>query len=190
MKRYVVAVTGATGAVYARRALAAAAAKDGVEIDVVFSKTGRVVWEHEVGTPIAELPMRTWSPGDFTAPFASGSARYDGMLVIPCSAGCMARIAQGISTDLVGRAGDVMLKERKPLVLVLRETPLSLVHLRAAAAVTEAGAVVMPASPSFYGRPGSVEDLVDSVVGRALDLLGIDNDLCHRWSGLGGAGAR
>jgi 4-hydroxy-3-polyprenylbenzoate decarboxylase len=154
---------------------------------VVFSKTGRVVWEHEVGTPIAELPFRVWSAADFTAPFSSGSARYDGMLVLPCSAGCMARIAQGISTDLVARAGDVMLKERRRLVLVLRELPLSLVHLRAACAVTEAGAVVMPASPSFYGKPASIDDLVDSVVGRALDLMDIDNDLCHRWSGLGAA---
>jgi 4-hydroxy-3-polyprenylbenzoate decarboxylase len=106
------------------------------------------------------------------------------MVVIPCSAGALARIAYGLSVDLVGRAADVMLKERRPLVLLLRETPLSLVHARAIAQVLEAGAIVMPAAPSFYSRPRTLEDLVDTVVSRLLDRLGIENELRPRWEGM------
>jgi len=119
-----------------------------------------------------------------TAPFASGSAHFDGMAVVPCSAGCMARIAQGISTDLVGRAADVMLKERRPLVICLREAPYSLVHVRNMEQLLLAGARVLPASPSFYAQPASTQDLLDTVVGRVLDQLGIANDLLKRWEGM------
>jgi 4-hydroxy-3-polyprenylbenzoate decarboxylase len=119
-----------------------------------------------------------------TAPFASGSAKYDAMLVIPCSAGCMARIAHGVSADLVGRAADVMLKERKPLVLVLRETPFSLIHLRNMEQITLAGGMVMPAAPSFYSRPKTMDALLDTVVARAFDRVGIANELVRRWSGM------
>ena len=107
-----------------------------------------------------------------------------GFIVIPCSSGCLARIAHGMSVDLVGRAADVMLKERRPLVMVLRETPLSLIHLRNMEQVVAAGAVVMPAAPSFYSRPATIEALIDTVVARALDRLGIANELVRRWSGL------
>ncbi|HSM93616.1 MAG TPA: UbiX family flavin prenyltransferase [Anaeromyxobacteraceae bacterium] len=181
-----VAISGASGAPYAKRLLdflAAHAPALGVHVDLVFTETGRQVWGHEIGAAPA-YPWKTWSPRDFTAPFASGSAGYDAMVVIPCSAGALARIAHGLSTDLVGRAADVMLKERRRLVLVLRETPLSLVHARAIVQATEAGAVVMPAAPSFYSRPQSIEALVDSVVARALDKLGLPNDLMKRWTGL------
>jgi len=184
--KLVVAISGASGAPYARRLLdflAAHAADLGVQVDLVFTETGRQVWEHELGAAPA-YPWKVWSPRDFTAPFASGSAGYDAMVVIPCSAGALARIAHGLSTDLVGRAADVMLKERRRLVLVLRETPLSLVHARAIVAVTEAGAIVLPAAPSFYSRPTTVEALTDTVVARVLDKLGLRNDLMSRWTGL------
>lgn len=181
--KLVVGVTGASGAPYAARALGALR-ELGVEADVVFTRYGRLVWAHEVGGDPAALGFPIHPPGDMTAPFASGSARYDGMLVIPCSAGTMARIAQGVSSDLVSRAADVMLKERRPLVLVLRETPLSLIHLRNATALVEAGAVVMPAAPSFYSRPQSMEQLIDTVVARALDRLGVEHELVRRWSGM------
>jgi len=185
VKRIVVGITGASGAPYAARTLEFLKAETSIEVDVVFTRTGRVVWNHEVGTDPAVYGYRIWNPTDFTAPFASGSARVCGMLVIPCSAGSAARIAHGLSTDLVGRAADVMLKERRPLVLVVRETPLSLIHLRNLTQLAEAGAVVMPASPGFYHKPQTVGQLVDHMVSRALDRLGVDNELFRRWSGLG-----
>ncbi len=187
MKRLVVGITGASGAIYAARALQFLRDETSIEVDVVFSKTGRVVWQHEIGTDPSAYGYRIWNPGDFTAPFASGSARVDGMLVVPCSVGSAARIAHGLSTDLVGRAADVMLKERRPLVLVVRETPFSLIHLRNLTQLAEAGAVVMPASPGFYHQPKTIEELVDHLVARCFDRLGIDNELFRRWSGLGEA---
>jgi len=185
--KLVVGVSGASGAPYAERLLRFCAGPGraaGVHTDVVFTKTGRLVWQHEVGTDPKELGLPMWSPSDMTAPFASGSARYDAMVVLPCSAGCMSRIAQGVSMDLVGRAADVMIKERKPLVLVVRETPFSLIHLRNMETLVQAGVLVMPASPSFYSKPATMEQLLDTVVSRALDRLGIDNELVRRWSGL------
>ncbi len=185
--KLVLGVSGASGAPYAKRALqflAGPGRAAGIETDVVFTKTARVVWQHEIGTNPAEFGLRIWPAGDMTAPFASGSSRYDAMLVIPCSAGAMARIAHGVSSDLLGRAADVMLKERRPLVLVLRETPYSLVHLRNMEAVTSAGGMIMPAAPSFYSRPKTMEALLDTVVARAFDRVGIENDLVRRWTGL------
>lgn len=184
--KLVIAVSGASGAPYAKRLLdflAAHAAALDVHVDLVFTETGRQVWQHELGSA-PSYPWKAWDPRDFTAPFASGSAGYDAMIVIPCSAGALSRIAHGLSTDLVGRAADVMLKERRRLVLVLRETPLSLVHARAIVTATEAGAIVLPAAPSFYSRPATVEALVDTVVARALDKLGLPNALMKRWTGL------
>lgn len=184
--RLVVAVGGASGSPYARRLLDFLAREGpaaGVSVDLVFTTTGRQIWSHEIGTP-PDYPFQTWKNQDLTAPFASGSARYDAMVVVPCSAAGLARIAYGVSTDLVGRAADVMLKERKRLVLVLRETPISLIHARAIAQVVEAGAFVMPASPSFYSKPTTIDALVDTVVARVLDRLGIPNELMRRWTGV------
>jgi 4-hydroxy-3-polyprenylbenzoate decarboxylase len=185
--KLVLGISGASGAPYAKRALdflAGPGREAGIETDVVFTKTGRLVWQHEIGSAPNDLGFRTWNPNDMTAPFASGSAKYDAMLVIPCSAGCMARIAHGVSADLVGRAADVMLKERKPLVLVLRETPFSLIHLRNMEQITLAGGMVMPAAPSFYSRPKTMDALLDTVVARAFDRVGIANELVRRWSGM------
>ncbi len=184
--KLVVAVAGASGAPYARRLLdflAANGEAHGVSVDLVFTQTGRQVWNQEIGEE-PRYPFEIWKNHDFTAPFASGSALYDAMVVIPCSAGALSRIAYGMSVDLVGRAADVMLKERRKLVLVLRETPISLVHARAMAQVIEAGAFVMPASPSFYSAPKTIDALVDTVVARVLDRLGLPNALMKRWDGL------
>jgi 4-hydroxy-3-polyprenylbenzoate decarboxylase len=184
--KLVVAVSGASGAPYAKRLLdflAAEGPAHGVAVDLVFTDTGGQVWRQEIGAEPA-YPFRTWGNRDFTAPFASGSARYDAMAVVPCSAGTMARIAHGISMDLVGRAADVMLKERRRLLLCLRETPISLIHARAMAAVIEAGALVVPASPSFYSVPKDLGEVVDTVVARLLDRLDIPNELMRRWEGL------
>ncbi len=184
--KLVVAVGGASGSPYARRLLDFLAREGpaaGVSVDLVFTTTGRQIWSHEIGTT-PDYPFQTWKNQDLTAPFASGSACYDAMVVIPCSAAGLARIAYGVSTDLVGRAADVMLKERKRLVLVLRETPISLIHARAITQVVEAGAFVMPASPSFYSKPATIDALVDTVVARVLDRLGIPNELMRRWTGV------
>jgi 4-hydroxy-3-polyprenylbenzoate decarboxylase len=187
MKRLVIGVTGASGSIYAQRLITALAASPDVEAHLVFTRTARLVWAEEVGVPIQELGLPLYKPGDFTPAFASGSARFDGMVVIPCSAGTLGRIAHGISMDLVGRAADVMLKERRPLLLVLRESPYSLIHIRNMLTVTEAGATVLPASPSFYSRPKDMDELVDTVVARVLDQLDVENTLRPRWTGqLGG----
>jgi len=184
--KLVVGISGASGAPYARRLLdflAAHGQEHGVSVALVFTATGRQVWKQEVGSE-PRYPWPVWKSQDFTAPFASGSALYDAMVVIPCSAGALSRIAYGMSVDLLGRAADVMLKERRRLVLVLRETPLSLVHARAAVQAIEAGALVLPASPSFYSGARTVEALVDTVVSRVLDKLGLPNELVKRWDGM------
>jgi len=181
--KLVVAIGGASGAPYARRLLDVLSSlpRDLVLPHVVMSQAAKQVWATEIGSPPSELPFPQWDLRDFSAPFASGSAGFAAMVVIPCSMGGLARIAHGLSDDLVGRAADVMLKERRKLILVARETPLSLVHLENMVAVTRAGALVLPAAPSFYGRPRTVEDLLDTVVGRVLDHLGLPSRLGPRW---------
>ena len=184
--KIVVGVGGASGAPYAKRLLDFLAREGpaaGVSVDLVFTATGRQIWAHEVGSA-PDYPFRTWKNQDLTAPFASGSSQYDAMCIVPCSAAGLARVAYGVSTDLVGRAADVMLKERKRLVLLLRETPISLIHARAIAQVVEAGAFVMPATPSFYSNPRTIDELVDTVVARVLDRIGIPNEMMRRWDGI------
>jgi 4-hydroxy-3-polyprenylbenzoate decarboxylase len=184
--KIVVGVGGASGAPYAKRLLDFLAREGpaaGVSVDLVFTTTGRQIWTHEIGS-VPDYPFRVWKNQDLTAPFASGSSQYDAMCIVPCSAAGLARVAYGVSTDLVGRAADVMLKERKRLVLLLRETPISLIHARAIAQVVEAGAFVMPATPSFYSNPKTIGDLVDTVVARILDRMGIPNEMMRRWDGI------
>ena len=179
--KLVVAVGGASGSIYAKRLLDVLVATPGErEVALCFSRSGAQVWQHEIG-PEPTYPFKRWALDDFRAPFASGSAGWEAMVVIPCSTGGLARIAHGISDDLIGRAADVMMKERRKLVLVVRETPLSQIHLENMLAVTRAGAVVLPASPSFYSHPSSVEALIDTVIGRVLDQLGIPHQLMPRW---------
>ncbi len=177
--KLLVAVTGASGSLYAQRLLRALA-EAAVNATVCFSEKGREVWKHELGSD-AQVPFACHASTDFYSPFASGSALWDGVVVIPCSTGRMARIAQGQSEDLISRAADVALKERRKLILVVRETPLSLLHIENMATLTRAGAVILPACPSFYFRPTTPESLADTVVARVLDQLGIAHTLSERW---------
>jgi len=179
--KLVVAVGGASGSIYAKRlldALVPLAPK--VEVGLVLTHSGQEVWAHELGE-IPAYPFKRYGLRDFRAPFASGSAGWDAMVVIPCSTGGLARIAHGISDDLVGRAADVMLKERRKLVLVVRETPLSAIHLENMLTLRRAGATILFLAPGFYHGAASVDDLLDFVVGRVLDQLGLENALIPRW---------
>lgn len=181
MGRYVVGVTGASGAIYADRLLMHL--KDlGHETHLVMTETARKVTAFEGFPAMAERATKAWDNGDFFAPFASGSFRYDGMAVIPCSMGSLAKIAHGMGDTLLTRAADVCLKERTRLVIVPRETPMSALHLRNQAALAELGAMILPANPAFYHRPATFEDLADTVVARVLDHLGIaDHAIGKRW---------
>lgn len=189
---WVFAITGASGAPYAVRLLDVLAGAS-VPVQLIISRHGRRILELESGiTGDSELKKATgedWSgiksfdDGDRGAGPASGSSRFAGMVVCPCSMGTVAAIAHGTSRSLIERAADVALKERRRLILVPRESPLSLIHLRNLTAVTEAGAVVIPASPGFYHRPTKVEQLVDFVVQRVLDHMGVDASLAPRWKG-------
>jgi len=189
----VVAITGASGGCYGLRLLERAAERV-AEVHLVVSRRGAQVLHHETDVEVdldgltvrglsgrAAERTRLHHPDDLEAPFASGSSACDAMAVIPCSMGTAGRIAAGVSDDLITRAADVMLKERRPLVLVPRETPLNLIHLRNLAALCEAGAVVLPATPGFYARPQRIEDLVDFVIERALRHLGIEDAPRHTW---------
>jgi 4-hydroxy-3-polyprenylbenzoate decarboxylase len=184
-KKIVVGITGASGAPYARRlceVLGGLARKDQLEVAVCVSATAAEVWALECGGDLREeLGLPVWGGRDYKAPFASGSAGWHAMVVIPCSMSTVARIAHGISDTLLTRAADVMLKERRSLIVVPRESPLSLVHLENLTALARAGALVLPAMPSFYGKPQTLLDAVDTVVGRVLDHLAIDHELSHRW---------
>jgi 4-hydroxy-3-polyprenylbenzoate decarboxylase len=179
--RLLVAVGGASGSLYARRLLETLAASPDVEVATCFSPCGLQVWRHEIGgEPSFRFPR--YAIDDFASPFASGSALWDAMVAIPCSVGRLARIVHGVGDDLISRAADVALKERRKLVLVVRETPLSQIHLENMLAVTRAGAVVLPAAPSFYFRPATVEELADTVVARVLDQIGLPHSLGRRWA--------
>ena len=182
--KVLVAITGASGAIYAKRlldALSAAQKTDpSLEIAVCFSTNGRRVWQHEIGGE-PNLGFHEYANDDFTCSFASGSALWHAVVAIPCSVGRVGRVASGIADDLIARAADVALKERRKLVLVVRETPLSLIHLENLLAVGRAGAIVLPATPSFYTRPTTVDEVVDTVVARVLDQLGIGTSLSPRW---------
>lgn len=184
-RKLVVGITGASGAPYARRLLAVLrerAAAGEVEVAVCVSESAPEVWALECEGDLREdVGVRVWEGRDYSAPFASGSAAWDAMVIIPCSMATVAKVAHGVSDTLLTRAADVMLKERRRLVMVPRETPLNLVHIENLAQLLRAGALVLPAMPSFYGRPRSVDDLVDTVVARTLDHLGVAHDLSRRW---------
>lgn len=178
-----VAVTGASGSVYARVLLdKLLEMKEQVtEVGLVWSDNAFTVWEHELGDKGYEkYPFKVWTKNDFLAPFASGSSSYSALIICPCSMGTLGRIASGISNDLVTRAADVMLKERRKLICVVRETPYNLVHLRNMTTVTEAGGIICPATPSFYSQPKSIDDVAYTVIHRVLQLSGIKVD-GYRW---------
>jgi 4-hydroxy-3-polyprenylbenzoate decarboxylase len=183
MRKIAVAVTGASGSIYAKVLLEQLQQmKDQVgEVSLVWSDNARTVWQHELGnSDHKNFPFRVWDKNDFMAPFASGSSSYGSLIICPCSMGTLGRIAAGISNDLITRAADVMLKERRTLICVVRETPYSLVHLRNMTTVTEAGGIICPATPSFYSNPKSFDELAYTVVHRVLQLAGLNAE-GYRW---------
>jgi 4-hydroxy-3-polyprenylbenzoate decarboxylase len=181
-RKIVVGITGASGAPYARRLLEVLRRHDDVEVGVCASRNAADVWALECGGDLREAAGgQVWGVGDYRAPFASGSAGWHAMAVVPCSMGTAARIAHGVSDTLLTRAADVMLKERRTLVVVPRETPLSVIHLENLTHLARAGAVVLPAMPSFYAKPSTLGDAIDTVVGRILDHLAVEHDLLRRW---------
>jgi len=152
------------------------------QVAIVMSDNAKQVWEFELGNKDYEnLPFKFYAKTDFMAPFASGSARFDTMVVVPCSMGTLGRIASGTSDDLVIRAADVILKERRKLILVARDMPFNLIHIRNMQTVTEAGGIICPAIPSYYSKPKTVEEVAMTVVNRVIDLMGLENE-SFRWS--------
>ncbi len=175
-KKIVVAITGASGSIYAKVLLDKLMLLiDQIEdVGIVMSDNAKDVWQFELQNDVYQsYPFRFYTKSDFMAPFASGSANFETMIVCPCSMGTLARIANGTSSDLTTRAADVILKERRRLILVTRETPLSQIHLHNMSLVTQAGGIVCPASPSFYSQPSTLEDVAATVVDRILHLAGL-----------------
>jgi 4-hydroxy-3-polyprenylbenzoate decarboxylase len=182
-RKIILAVTGASGAIYAQRLLSKLGTlkRPPAEVAVVFSDTAREVWEYETGLKyIAETPAKEYNNKTFYVPFASGSSSYDTMIICPASMGTTGRIASGTSDDLIARAADVILKERRRLIIVPRETPYNYIHIKNMETLTVAGAIICPASPSFYSKPQTINELVDTVVDRIISLSGFEND-GYRW---------
>jgi 4-hydroxy-3-polyprenylbenzoate decarboxylase len=185
-KQLIVGISGASGAVYGIRILELLAEQAEVETHLIISQTARVVIAHESDRSLAQigtLADHAYRPDDLTASIASGSFAADGMVIAPCSIKTLSAVANSYAADLMSRAADVTLKEGRPLVLLVRETPLHLGHLRLMATAAEIGAVIFPPIPAFYGRAETVADLVDTTVGRVLARLGVENELYARWQG-------
>ena len=181
--KIIVAITGASGSIYAKVLLdQLVLLKDQIDaVGIVMSKNAKDVWEFELGNDsYKDYPFKYYEKNDFMAPFASGSAQYKTMIVAPCSMGTLARIATGVSNDLVTRAADVILKERRKLILINRDTPLNLIHINNMKTITEAGGIIMPASPSFYSKPNNFEELAATVINRVIDLADLKKD-SYRW---------
>lgn len=202
MGRYVVGITGASGTTYTRRILSELL-NSGHEVKCVVTESARVVLKVEeelilngnieadrpklldwIGTPMRGDALQLFDAKDVSANIASGSYKTDGMLIVPCSGGTLGRIANGISNGLLERAADVCLKERRKLVLLTREMPLSLIHLRNMLTLTEAGATIIPASPSFYHNPQTINDMVDEVASRVLNHIGVATRSYREWQGV------
>ena len=180
-RKIVIAITGASGSIYAKILLDVLCKNKTIDIGVLLSDNAKIVWEHELeNQEYKNYPVKFYDKNDFNAPFASGSAKYDTMVIIPCSMGTLGRIANGVSSDLLTRAADVILKERRKLIVVARETPYNLIHINNMKLLTEAGGIICPATPSFYSQPKTVEEVAKTVVDRVLDLMDIEND-SYRW---------
>ncbi len=179
-KEFVVGVTGASGAVYARRLLEVLCRE--ARVHIIVSEVARQIAAYE-GITFDGFPATYHANDMLFASIASGSHRFDGMVVIPCSSKTLAAIANGYADNLITRTADVCLKEHRTCILVTREMPLSKIHIRNMLAAEDAGATIMPASPGFYHRPETISDLVDMVAARVLDHLGVENNLIQRWSG-------
>jgi 4-hydroxy-3-polyprenylbenzoate decarboxylase len=183
-RKIVIAIGGSSGSIYAKLLMDKLALIKDIVVGVVMSDNAILNWEIEIGKFNAdEYPFTFYSKNDFMAPFASGSAQYDTMIICPSSMGLLSRIATGVSGDLTTRAADVILKERRRLIIVPREAPYNLIHLRNMTALTEAGAIICPATPSFYSQPTTLEEICNTVVDRVLDLAKIDVET-YRWGEL------
>lgn len=183
MKKIAIAITGASGSIYAKLLLQKLVGlKEQIsELSIVITDNAKFVWETELGDKkYDQFSARYFSTKDFTAPFASGSAKYDALIIIPCSMGTLGRIASGISNDLITRAADVLLKERKKLICVIRDTPYNLIHIKNMETVTLAGGIICPATPSFYSKPTTLEEAAQTITDRVIDLAGLSNS-SFRW---------
>ena len=184
MKKLVIAIGGSSGSIYAKVLFdkLLTLSNQIEKVGIVMSDNAKLNWELELGNKNYEdYPFDFYKKNDFFAPFASGSAKYDTMIVCPCSMGLLARIATGVSNDLITRAADVILKERRRLILVPREAPYSLIHINNMKTITEAGGIICPATPSFYSVPKTIEEVIATVTDRVLDLAGLDLK-SYRWS--------
>ena len=181
-RRIILAITGASGSIYAYKILEKLHIIEArVEIAVIFSETGKEIWEAETGSKFhAEGAAKEFDNRSYNAPFASGSSQYDTMIICPASMGTLGRIANGTSDDLIARTADVMLKERRRLIIVPRETPYNLIHINNMKSLTEAGAIICPATPSFYSNPKTIDELVMTVADRVIDLAGFNSN-GFRW---------
>ncbi len=183
MHKIVIAITGASGSIYSNllinKLLAIKSQWD--ELAVVMTENAKDVWQTELGNDTYKnLPIKLYSQNDFSAPFASGSGQFNTMVLIPCSMGTLGRIANGISNDLITRAADVVLKERRKLICVARETPYNLIHIKNMETITLAGGIICPATPSFYSNPKTIEEVAATVVDRVIDLMGLKLE-SYRW---------
>lgn len=181
--KVVLAVTGASGSIYAKLMIEKllTLSTQWQELAVVMTDNAKLVWETELGDRSFEkYSVRFYTTQDFMAPFASGSGQFGTMIIVPCSMGTLGRIASGVSSDLISRAADVVLKERRKLICVIRDTPYNLLHIRNMETITLAGGIICPATPSFYSRPSTIEEVALTVVDRALDLAGF-NIKAFRW---------
>jgi len=185
-RRLVIGISGASGAIYGIRLLETLARRPDVETHLVVSRAAGLIITRETDRTVGEIEAladAAYRADDLAAPIASGSFATDGMIIVPCSIKTLSAVANSYAANLIRRAADVTLKERRPLVLVVRETPLHLGQLRLMARAAEVGATILPPVPAFYGRPETIEDLVDETLGRVLSQVGVDNDLYTRWEG-------
>jgi flavin prenyltransferase len=181
-RKIIIAITGASGSIYGKLILKKLSIylNSIKEVAVLFSREGEEVWKYEIGAlPKFKQPFKKYDFNDFFAPLASGSAGYDIMIVCPCTMGTLGRIANGTSDNLIIRAADVILKEKKKLILVTRESPYNLIHISNMKKVVEAGAIICPANPSFYSKPASIEELTGTVVNKVLTLADFETDSFH-----------
>jgi flavin prenyltransferase len=179
MNKIIVAISGASGSIYAKILLdkLSSIKSQWVDMGIIITDNAKIVWETEIGDRSYEnYAAKYYDKKDFMAPFASGSANYNIMMIVPCSMGTVARIASGISDDLISRAADVVLKERRKLICVVRETPYNLIHLNNMETITRAGGIICPASPSFYSKPKTIEEAVSTVIDRVIHLAGLEID--------------
>lgn len=182
-KKIVIAVTGASGSIYANLLLKKLQQLNNQwdDLGLVMTENAREVWKIELDNDsYNELKLHIYNTQDFNAPFASGSGQFDTMIIIPCSMGTLGRIASGISNDLISRTADVILKERRKLICVVRDTPYNLIHIQNMETVTLAGGIICPATPSFYSNPKTIEEVAATVVDRVIDLAGLQNE-SYRW---------